>query len=69
MYLLDATTELQLADTRARERRAEAARDRAERRRLEAAARAAAYRFGLLCIRLGQALQATPPAQSAPTAA
>jgi hypothetical protein len=69
MYLLDATTELQLADTCARERRAQAARDRAERQRLEAAARAATNRLGLLCIRLGHALQPTPAAQSAPTAA
>jgi hypothetical protein len=69
MYLLDANTELLLADTRAREHRAQAARDRAERQRLEAVARSATYRLGLLCIRLGHALQATTPAQSAPTAA
>ena len=67
MYLLDPTTELHLADTRARERRAQAARDRAERRRLAGAAQAATFRFGTLLVRLGHALQATRPARPAPS--
>jgi hypothetical protein len=69
MYLLDATTEVQLAITGMRERQTRTAQENAEWQRLAAAATRATYLIGTLLVALGQALQATGPAQPASAAA